>query len=97
MACVLCTTLASRDLGLSFSISTGNEAASGVEDYVEYLVDDPATKVIAMITEQFRKPRRFLAAARRARAAGKTIVLLHPGKEQRCARIRRDPYWRDGR
>ncbi|MCZ9766407.1 acetate--CoA ligase family protein [Pseudomonas aeruginosa] len=80
MACVLCTTLASRDLGLSFSISTGNEAASGVEDYVEYLVDDPATKVIAMITEQFRKPRRFLAAARRARAAGKTIVLLHPGK-----------------
>ena len=32
MACVLCTTIASRDLGLSFSISTGNEAASGVED-----------------------------------------------------------------
>lgn len=80
MACVLCTTLASRDLGLSFSISTGNEAASGVEDYVEYLIDDPQTRVIAMIVEQFRKPQRFLAAARRARAQGKTIVLLHPGK-----------------
>lgn len=80
MACVLCTTLASRDLGLSFSISTGNEAASGVEDYVEYLLDDSATKVIAMIVEQFRHPQRFMAAARRARALGKTIVLLHPGK-----------------
>jgi acyl-CoA synthetase (NDP forming) len=80
MACVLCTTLASRDLGLSFSISTGNEAASGVEDYVEYLLDDSATKVIAMIVEQFRNPQRFMAAARRARALGKTIVLLHPGK-----------------
>jgi len=80
MACVLCTTFASRDLGLSFSISTGNEAASGVEDYVEYLLDDPATQVIAMLAEQFRKPQRFLAAARRARALGKTIVLLHPGK-----------------
>lgn len=80
MACVLCTTLASRDLGLSFSISTGNEAASGVEDYVEYLLDDPQTQVIAMIVEQFRSPRRFLAAARRARMLGKTIVLLHPGK-----------------
>lgn len=80
MACVLGTTLASRDLGLSFSVSTGNEAASGVEDYVEYLLDDPATQVIAMIVEQFRKPQRFLAAARRARALGKTIVLLHPGK-----------------
>jgi len=80
MACVLCTTLASRDLGLSFSVSTGNEAASGVEDYVDYLIDDPATRVIAMIVEQFRKPRLFLAAAARARRAGKTIVLLHPGK-----------------
>lgn len=80
MACVLCTTLASRDLGLSFSISTGNEAASGVEDYTGYLLDDPATQVIALIVEQFRKPQRFLAAARKARALGKTIVLLHPGK-----------------
>lgn len=79
MACVLGTTLASRDLGLSFSVSTGNEAASGVEDYVEYLLDDPSTHVIAMIVEQFRKPQRFLAAARRARKLGKTIVLLHPG------------------
>lgn len=80
MACVLSTTLASRDLGLSFSVSTGNEAASGVEDYVDYLLDDPTTQVIAMIVEQFRKPQRFLAAARRARALGKPIVLLHPGK-----------------
>lgn len=80
MACVLSTVLASRDLDLSFSVSTGNEAASGVEDYVEYLLEDASTQVIAMIVEQFRKPRRFLAAARRARALGKTIVLLHPGK-----------------
>ncbi|PZU56986.1 MAG: CoA-binding protein [Sphingobium sp.] len=80
MACVLSTTLASRDLGLSFSISTGNEAASGVEDYVDYLLDEAATHVIAMIVEQFRKPRRFLSAARRARALGKSIVLLHPGR-----------------
>ncbi|BBD99533.1 CoA-binding protein [Sphingobium amiense] len=80
MACVLSTTLASRDLGLSFSVSTGNEAASGVEDYVDYLIADASTRVIAMIVEQFRKPARFLAAARRAREAGKTIVLLHPGK-----------------
>jgi acyl-CoA synthetase (NDP forming) len=80
MACVLGVTLASRDLGMSYSVSTGNECASGVEDYVEYLIDDPSTKVIAMIVEQFRKPDRFLAAARRARELGKLIVLLHPGK-----------------
>ncbi|MBC2666518.1 acetate--CoA ligase family protein [Novosphingobium flavum] len=80
MAAVIGTTLQSRAVPLSYSVSTGNEAASGVEDYVDFLVDDPDTHVIAMIVEQFRQPRAFLAAARRARAAGKPIVLLHPGK-----------------
>ena len=32
--------------------------------------------------EQFRQPRRFLELARRARAAGKFIVLLHPGRSK---------------
>ncbi len=80
MAAVLSTTLLSRDLALAYSVSTGNEAASGVEDYLDWLVDDADTRVIAMMVEQFRKPARFLAAAERARAAGKPIVLLHPGK-----------------
>lgn len=79
MAVVLGTTLMAKALGVSLSVSTGNEAASGVEDYVEYLIDDPHTHVIAMIVEQFRKPARFLALAERARAAGKAIILLHPG------------------
>lgn len=80
MAAVLGTMLLARDAGVSYSVSTGNEAASGVEDYVDWMIDQPDTHVIAMIVEQFRKPQRFLAAARRAAAAGKPIVLLHPGK-----------------
>jgi len=80
MAAVLCTTLLARELACSYSVSTGNEAASGVEDYLDWLVDDADTQVIAMIVEQFRDPARFIAAADRARAAGKPIVLLRPGK-----------------
>jgi len=80
MAAVLGVTLTSRDLGISYSISTGNEAASGVEDFVEYLLDDAKTQIIAMIVEQFRQPQRFLQLARRARIRGKIIVLLHPGR-----------------
>ena len=80
MAVVLATMLMGKQLGISLSVSTGNEAASGVEDYVDYLIDDPDTHVIGMIVEQFRKPRRFLELARRAREAGKPIVLLHPGR-----------------
>ena len=82
MAAVLGVNLASRGLGLTFSISTGNEAASGVEDYVDYLIADASTSVIAMVVEQFRNPGRFLALAQRARQAGKPIVLLHPGRSQ---------------
>ncbi len=79
MAAVLGTVLIARAVPTSYSVSTGNEAGSGVEDYVDWLIDDPHTQVIAMIVEQFRQPARFLAAARRARAAGKPVVLLHPG------------------
>lgn len=80
LAAVLATTLLSRQVATAYTVSTGNEAASGVEHYVDWLVDDPDTHVIAMVVEQFRDPAAFLAAATRARAAGKPIVLLHPGK-----------------
>lgn len=80
MAAVLSTVFLGRDVDLTFSVSTGNEAASGVEDYIEYLIDEPATRVIVLLVEHFRQPRRFLAAAQAAREAGKTLVLLHPGK-----------------
>ena len=80
MAAVVGVTLMAKDLGISYSISTGNEAASGVEDYVEYLLEDPKTRVIALIVEQFRQSKRFLDLARRARAVNKAIVLLHPGR-----------------
>jgi acyl-CoA synthetase (NDP forming) len=38
-----------------------------------------------MIVEHFRKPQRFLAGVRAARAAGKQVVLLHPGKSAAAA------------
>ena len=80
MACVLGTILAGRKVGVSYSVSTGNEAASGVEDYLEHLLGDSHTRVIGLIVEQFRRPRDFLAIASRARRIGKSLVLLHPGR-----------------
>ena len=85
LAAVLATTLHSRGCYVSTSVSTGNEANSGVEDYVEWLVDDPATHVIAMYVENVRRPRAFIAAVRRARLAGKPVVVLHPGKSDKAA------------
>ena len=82
MAAMVGVTLTSREIGISYSISTGNEAESGVEDYFEYLVDDPHTAVIGLIVEQFRQPKRLLKLAAAARARGKPVILLHPGRGQ---------------
>ncbi len=80
MAAVIATTLIAKELALSYFVSTGNEAASGIEDYADWLIDDPDTAAIALVVEQFRDPTRFQVLARRARDAGKPVVLLHPGR-----------------
>lgn len=67
-------------LPLSYVISTGNEAGLESTDFLEFLADDTATRVIAMYCEEIRRPQQFLAACRRARTAGKPIVLMQAGR-----------------
>ena len=73
-----------KEIGVSYAFSTGNEADLGAEDFLEFLIGDADTRVIVAFAEQFRHPQRFLAAARAARAAGKPIVLMHPGRSARA-------------
>jgi acyl-CoA synthetase (NDP forming) len=79
LAAVIAVNMRHHSISLTYSVSTGNEASHGVEDFLEYLIDDASTRVMALVVEQFRKPKRFLELARRARERGKFIVLLHPG------------------
>ena len=72
-----------RSLPLTYGISSGNEAGLENTDYLEFLADDPATRVIAIYAEQVRRPAQFLAACRRARAAGKPVVLMFPGRSEK--------------
>lgn len=39
---------ANRGVGFSRFVSSGNEACLGLADYLDYLVDDEATSVIAL-------------------------------------------------
>jgi len=73
-----------RDLPVSYVISTGNEAGLDLADYLEFLVEDPMTRVIVLYAEQIRRPAQFLAACRSARAAGKPVMLLHPGRSAKA-------------
>jgi acyl-CoA synthetase (NDP forming) len=75
-----------RRFGFSHVISSGNEAVTDASDYLDYLVDDPHTGIIAMFLEAVRSPQRFLAALRRASDAGKPVVILKVGRSERAKR-----------
>src|SRR6185436_16758541 len=59
--------LGQRAVGLSHIVSCGNQAGVGVEDYLDYLVDDPDTAVIGLFVEGFRRPARLRTVAVAAR------------------------------
>jgi acetate---CoA ligase (ADP-forming) len=65
---------------VSYVISSGNEAGLETTDFLEFLIDDAATRVIMAYCEEVRRPQAFLAALRRARAAGKPVVLMLAGR-----------------
>lgn len=73
-----------RGIPLSYVISTGNESGLETTDFLEFLVDDRATRVIMAYCEEIRRPQAFLAALRRARGAGKPVVLMLAGRSARA-------------
>ena len=77
---------AARGIGLSKLVSTSNEADLEMADFVDHLVDDPATAVIALYMETLRDPGKFRAAALRAARAGKPVVAFKIGRSESGAR-----------
>lgn len=67
-------------IGLSYLISTGNEAVNGLPDFIDYLADDPETAVIALYVEAVRDSARLIAATRKAAQAGKPVVIYKAGR-----------------
>jgi len=78
-----CQTAASRGVSFSYMISSGNELGVDLADYVNFLVDDDSTKVIALFIEGIRRGDAFMVAANRALAAGKPIVAIKTGRSAR--------------
>ena len=75
-----------RGIGLSKMISTSNEVDLELADFIDWLVDDEATKVIALYVETVRDTEKFRAAALRARLAGKPIVAFKIGRSEAGAK-----------
>ena len=62
-------TVAEREDGIAISISTGNECDVTMEESLEYLVEHPKVKVIALILETIRDGKKFIKNAKNIETA----------------------------
>jgi hypothetical protein len=72
-----------RGMRFNTAISAGQELATGVAQYMDYLITQPSTRVICLVLETVRQPAEFLAALDRARATGIVVVALKLGRSER--------------
>ncbi len=76
------TLMANRTLGLAKVCSIGNKSDVEETELLEYLLKDPATRVIALYLESFIYGRRFVELAR---SSDKPIVVLKGGRSPLAA------------
>ena len=69
-----------RRYGFSHVISSGEESVTTADRYIEALIDDPHTEVIALFLESIRNVAGFTAALDRAQRVGKPVVALKIGR-----------------
>lgn len=77
------------DVGAGFSacITVGNQADLEICDFIEYFIEDEATRAICIYVEGLKDGRRFIELAGRCRAAGKPLLAVKAGGSEAGARI----------
>jgi acetate---CoA ligase (ADP-forming) len=68
-----------RAFGFTLAVSSGQELVTAAPAYLDYALDLPDTKVLALVLEAIREPDRLLDVLGRAAAAGLPVVLLTAG------------------
>jgi acetyltransferase len=71
-----------RGIGFTYAVSSGNEVSLDLVDYVSFLVDDPETKVIALMAEGIRRPDEFMTVATQALDKSKPILVVKLGRSE---------------
>ncbi len=69
-----------RGVGFSHLISCGNEMDLEVSDYLDYLIDDPHTRAIAVYLEGVRDGEKFKKVLQKALRREKPLVVLKVGE-----------------
>ncbi|PAB60610.1 acetate--CoA ligase family protein [Anaeromicrobium sediminis] len=71
----------------SHAISSGNSIVCKMEDYLDFLVDDEDTKVIAMFLEGVKDTEHFIKGLKKAAIKGKPVVVLKTGRSEKGQKI----------
>jgi acyl-CoA synthetase (NDP forming) len=71
-----------RGIGFSHYLAAGNSCDVDVCDFISYLAEDEDTKAIVCLLEGVKDGDRFLGAARKARDAGKALIVYKTGNSE---------------
>ncbi|WP_328360119.1 acetate--CoA ligase family protein [Mycobacterium sp. NBC_00419] len=72
-----------RGFGFRLAVSSGQELVTNTADYVEYILEDPGTSLIALLLETPRAVGRLRAGLRRAAEGDIPVVILPVGHSPR--------------
>ena len=73
-------TMQKRGLNISYMITLGNQAQTGVSDLAEEILEDQRVSTIGLYLESFNDIRAFEKMAQHANSMGKSVVVLKIGK-----------------
>ncbi len=74
-------------INFNIAVSTGQELVTTASDYLDYILDLPTTKVVALFLESVRDPEGFILTLKKARKKEIPIVVLKVGRTETSAKL----------
>jgi acyl-CoA synthetase (NDP forming) len=74
-------------LRFNFAVSTGNELSVTMDQYLDFVLDLPETRVVGLFIETARNPDGFILALKKARDKKIPIVALKVGRTKKSAEL----------
>lgn len=83
------TYLANNDTRFCYNyvISSGQETNADVADYMDYLLDQPSTRVVALFIETVRNTGGFIQALKKAQSKDIPVVITKLGRTEKSAEL----------
>ena len=74
-------------IDFNFAVSTGLELTVTAEDYLDYALDQPETRVVGLFLETSRRPEKLVAAFRKAAGRKVPVVAVKVGRTELAAQL----------